>query len=60
MPIHYELGARPGAEHVALITIDRPEAKNACDLEHFHQLASTWKRFGADEGAWRAPQWKAR
>ena len=48
MPVHYELGARPGAEHVVLITLDRPEAKNACDLEHFHQLAQAWKRFEAD------------
>lgn len=54
MPVHYELGARPGAEHIALITLDRPEAKNACDLEHFHQLAQTWKRFAADEAAWVA------
>lgn len=54
MPIHYELGAREGAERVALITIDRPEAKNACDLEHFHALAQAWKRFGEDDQAWVA------
>lgn len=54
MPIHYELGPRPGAEHVALITIDRPEARNACDLEHFHQLAQAWRRFEADTDAWVA------
>ena len=54
MPVHYELGARPGAEHVVLITLDRPEARNACDLEHFHQLAEAWKRFDADEAAWVA------
>lgn len=54
MPVHYELAARAGAEHVALITLDRPEAKNACDLEHFHQLAQTWKRFDADDDAWVA------
>lgn len=54
MPVHYELSTRPGAEHVALITLDRPEAKNACDLEHFHQLAQTWKRFAADDAAWVA------
>ena len=54
MPVHYELGARPGAEHVVLITLDRPEAKNACDLEHFHQLALAWKRFASDEAAWVA------
>jgi enoyl-CoA hydratase len=54
VPVHYELASRPGAEHVALITLDRPESRNACDLEHFHQLAQTWKRFDADEEAWVA------
>ena len=54
MPVHYELAKRPGAEHVVLITLDRPEAKNACDLEHFHQLAQAWKRFEADDAAWVA------
>lgn len=54
MPVHYEVGSRPGADHVALITLDRPEAKNACDLEHFHQLAQAWKCFAADETAWVA------
>jgi enoyl-CoA hydratase len=54
MPVHYQLGARPDAEHVVLITLDRPEAKNACDLEHFHQLVQAWRRFDADEAAWVA------
>ena len=54
MPVHYELGKRPEAPHVVLITLDRPEAKNACDLEHFHQLAQAWKRFGDDDDAWVA------
>jgi enoyl-CoA hydratase len=54
VPVHYELGARPGAEHVVLITLDRPETKNACDLEHFHQLAAAWRRFGEDDDAWVA------
>jgi enoyl-CoA hydratase len=54
VPVHYELGARSGAEHVVLITLDRPEAKNACDLEHFHQLTQAWKRFDADDEAWVA------
>ncbi|HEX5143986.1 MAG TPA: enoyl-CoA hydratase-related protein [Mycobacterium sp.] len=54
MPVHYDLAPRPGAEHVLLITLDRPEAKNACDLEHFHQLAQAWRRFEADEQAWVA------
>lgn len=54
MPVHYELGARPDAVHVVLITLDRPESKNACDLEHFHQLAQAWQRFANDEQAWVA------
>jgi enoyl-CoA hydratase len=54
VPVHYETAARPDADHVALITLDRPEAKNACDLEHFHQLAQAWKRFAADDAAWVA------
>jgi enoyl-CoA hydratase len=54
VPVHYELGKRADAPHVVLITLDRPEAKNACDLEHFHQLAQAWKRFGEDDDAWVA------
>ena len=54
MPVHYELGKRTDAPHVVLITLDRPEAKNACDLEHSHQLAQAWKRFGEDDDAWVA------
>lgn len=54
MPVHYEVAPRAGADHVALITLDRPEAKNACDLEHFHQLAEAWKRFAHDDTAWVA------
>ena len=38
MPIHYELGD----DHVVLITIDRPETKNALDFQHFHDLAEAW------------------
>jgi enoyl-CoA hydratase len=54
VPVHYELGKRSDAPNVVLITLDRPEAKNACDLEHFHQLAQAWKRFAADDEAWVA------
>jgi enoyl-CoA hydratase len=50
VPIHYQVDD----EHVALITIDRPEAKNAMDMEHFFQLRSAWDRFGEDEDAWVA------
>ena len=50
MPIHYQVDDH----HVALITIDRPEVKNAMDMEHFFQLRSAWDRFGEDEDAWVA------
>ena len=45
MPIHYELGE----DHVALITIDRPEVRNALDLYHFRDMANAWRRFRDDD-----------
>ena len=50
MPIHYELDD----EHIVRITIDRPEAKNACDLYHFRDLANAWRQFKDDGNAWVA------
>jgi enoyl-CoA hydratase len=50
MPIHYELDDG----HVVRITIDRPEARNAMDMEHFAQLRGAWERFGDDDDAWVA------
>jgi len=50
VPIHYELGD----DHVAWITIDRPEARNSLDLEHFAQLRRAWERFDAEDDAWVA------
>ena len=50
MPIHYELDD----EHIVRITIDRPEARNSADMEHFFQLRSAWERFDADDDAWVA------
>jgi enoyl-CoA hydratase len=50
MPIHYELDD----EHIVLITIDRPEARNSADMEHFKQLREVWERFDADPDAWVA------
>ena len=50
MPIHYE----QDDEHVVLITIDRPEARNSADMEHFKQLREAWERFDADDDAWVA------
>ncbi len=50
MPIHYE----KSDDHIVLITIDRPEAKNALDLYHFRDLAAAWRSFKNDEDAWLA------
>jgi enoyl-CoA hydratase len=50
MPIHYE----QDSDHVVLITIDRPEARNALDLYHFRDLAGAWRRFKDDADAWVA------
>src|SRR5437899_9751453 len=46
MPIHYEKRDR-----IVTITIDRPERRNALDLEHFGQLADAWVRFRDDDDA---------
>ncbi len=50
MPIHYEMRE----EHIVLITIDRPEARNSADLEHFKLLREAWERFRDDDDAWVA------
>src|SRR5499427_2041693 len=50
VPIHYE----QDEEHVVLITIDRPEARNAADMAHFKALREAWDRFAADDQAWVA------
>ncbi len=50
MPVHYERDV----EHVVLITIDRPEARNSADLEHFKLLRQAWERFRDDADAWVA------
>jgi enoyl-CoA hydratase len=50
MPIHYETDD----EHIVRITIDRPEAKNSADMEHFKALREAWDRFAADPDAWVA------
>ena len=51
MPIHYE---EHDDGHVALITIDRPERRNALDLYGFRDLANAWRRFKDDDQAWVA------
>jgi len=43
-----------GDDHVVTITINRPEARNSLDMEHFFQLRSAWDRFGDDDDAYVA------
>ncbi len=50
MPIHYETEE----EHLVVITIDRPEARNSADMEPFKLLREAWERFAADDQAWVA------
>ena len=50
MPIHYD----KNDEHIVLITIDRPEARNALDMYHFRDLANAWRTFKDDDDAWVA------
>lgn len=49
MAIHYEKDG-----HIVTITIDRPEARNSLDLEHFGQIADGWVRFRDDDDAYVA------
>jgi enoyl-CoA hydratase len=43
-----------GDDHIVTITINRPEARNSLDMEHFFQLRSAWDRFGEDDDAFVA------
>jgi enoyl-CoA hydratase len=47
--IHYEKD-----DHIVTITIDRPDARNSLDLEHFGELALAWVRFRDDDDAYVA------
>lgn len=49
MAIHY---AKDG--HIVTITIDRPQARNSLDLDHFGELALSWVRFRDDDDAYVA------
>lgn len=49
MPIHTDRDGR-----VLTITIDRPEARNSLDLQHFGALAKAWEDFRDDEDLWVA------
>lgn len=50
MAIHYE----PRDGHLLVVTIDRPERKNALDLFHFRDLAKAWRDFRDDDDLWVA------
>jgi E-phenylitaconyl-CoA hydratase len=39
---------RVDSEGIALITINRPEARNALDLEHYQQISRAWERVRDD------------
>ena len=43
-----------GDDHIVTITINRPEARNSLDMEHFFQLRTAWERFGDDDDAFVA------
>lgn len=49
MPIRFET-----QDHIALITLDRPEVHNAIDLDLSRELAETWVRFRDDADLWVA------
>jgi enoyl-CoA hydratase len=46
LSVRYEL-----VDRIAIVTIDRPEVRNAVDAETAQALAEAFKRFDADEGA---------
>jgi len=50
VPVRYEAVD----EHVVIVTIDRPETRNALDAAHFRDLAAAWRRFRDDGDAWVA------
>jgi enoyl-CoA hydratase len=54
MGIHVERhpGGGDGLEHVMLVTIDRPDRRNALDLHHFRDLAAAWKELRYDDDLW--------
>jgi len=45
--VHYEV-----TDHIATITLDRPEARNAINGELRRDLNAAWDRFRDDEDAW--------
>jgi len=49
MPIRFET-----QQHIAIITIDRPEVHNALDLDTSRELGEAWARFRDDAELWVA------
>jgi enoyl-CoA hydratase len=41
-------------EHIATITINRPETRNSLDMAHFRDLAHAWAEFRDNQRAWVA------
>ena len=57
MAIHYEPHPTHDGvthDHVVLITIDRPEARNSLDMFAFRDLAKAWRDFRYDDELWVA------
>ncbi len=50
MTIHYDRRD----DHIVVITIDRPEARNSLDMYHFRDLAKAWRDFRYDDDLWAA------
>ena len=50
MPVHFEVTD----DHIAVVTIDFPESRNALDMYGFRDLAACWHRCIEDDGIWAA------
>lgn len=50
MPVHFETTD----DHIAVVTIDFPESRNALDMYGFRDLAAAWHRCIDDDDIWAA------
>lgn len=50
MPVGFEVSD----DHIAVVTIDFPESRNALDMFGFRDLAACWHRCIEDDGIWAA------
>lgn len=50
MPVHFEVSD----DHIAVVTIDFPESRNALDMYGFRDLAACWHRCMEDDEIWAA------